>query len=382
MTTGTPPELAPPALASPPAARLAGIDLARGIAVLGILLNHLGGVSDERGWAAAVVRFTDGRALPVFVVVSGIGFGILVGRPRPHAVADVLGRAAVLLVAGLAFEGTTPVAVILQCYAAWFLLGLVVRRWRTPALAALTVAVVAAGAALTIWRDTGGAGSFAGDAGHWGRLRLLGRPDQLVSELMVTGWYPALPLFAFFLVGLWLSRRDLAATAVAVRLVVVGTVLGFGGAALGWFADGRAGSGWFSAHPASWVWDLLEARGHSNMPAWIVSATGVAVAVVGGSLVLARAVPRLVAPLAAVGELALTVYVGHLMLFRAGLDGWTSGNTTAHKVPYVLAAFVVLAVVCVLWRRRLGRGPLERLLRGGGWLGRRLQQQHELTRHA
>lgn len=371
MTTGTPPALAPPALAPPAAARLAGIDVARGIAVLGILLNHLGGVGDERGWAAAVVRFTDGRALPVFVVVSGIGFGILVGRPRRHAVADVVGRAAVLLVAGLAFEGTTPVAVILHCYAAWFLLGLVVRRWRTGALAALTIAVVAAGAALTIWRDTGGAGSFAGDAGHWGRLRQLGRPDKLVSELIVTGWYPALPVFAFFLVGLWLSRRDLRRPAAAAWLVVVGAALGFGGAALGHIDAGP-----------DWVRQLLDPRGHDNMPAWMVSATGVAVAVVGGGLLLVRAAPRLVAPLGAVGELALTVYVGHLVLFRAGLDGWTGGHTTAHKVPCVLAAFVVLAALCTLWRRRLGRGPLERVLRGGGWLGRRLQLQYELTRPA
>ncbi len=53
------------------------------------------------------------------------------------------------------------------------------------------------------------------------------------------------------------------------------------------------------------------------MPLWMLGSIGSSCAVLGGMLLLADWLPRATWPLAATGQLALTVYVGHLLLLAA-----------------------------------------------------------------
>ena len=47
-----------------------GLDVARALAVLGMLLAHFGAAAagEDDGWAGSVTRFVDGRAMPLFVM--------------------------------------------------------------------------------------------------------------------------------------------------------------------------------------------------------------------------------------------------------------------------------------------------------------------------
>lgn len=88
----------------------------------------------------------------------------------------------------------------------------------------------------------------------------------------------------------------------------------------------------------------------------MIGSGGVAVAVLGLCLVLADRLSRLTYPLAAVGALALSVYTAQVAAIAVLEVG--PGGDWGRWARFTLTA-VLLATV---WRWRLGRGPLERLL--------------------
>lgn len=448
-------DTAPEAPAAKPARHL-GLDVARALAVLGMLLAHFGGtLTEDDGWQGSVVRFTDGRAMPLFVILSGVGVALLVQRStQPWRV--MVGRAVLLLLVGLAFEFTTPVAVILQYYALFFLVAVALRRLPTRWLLPAAALVVALGV-VNRWYVAPHLPTpyqvVPGDPSVWGGLGLLLRPHVLVSTLVSTGTYPLFPAFAFVLVGLWLGRQDLASARVRRGLVVVGLAMAVVGYGAGWATDhrrtppaelsalGDVGSlveegdrygvtlrdliAWGALsdgqRPAelfediaaaegvsvdeldaylqevedspavrelrrpSW-WDVLDARGHSQRPAWMVGATGAALAVIGLCLMASRALPRVTRPLAMAGQLALTLYVTHLALLRWPLDDWPWTWSPTAVVTATVTGFVVAVALATVWRLVFAHGPLEWALRaaGGRWPRRARHDHHppaaELTR--
>ncbi len=98
---------------------------------------------------------------------------------------------------------------------------------------------------------------------------------------------------------------------------------------------------------------------HSGSPFEVVGSGGFALTVLGSCLLVCRLRPARAAlsPLAAVGSMALTVYVAHVVVIEV-TDVEVGG---ASWMPW--ASFAAGALVLAwLWRRFFDRGPLERLL--------------------
>ena len=183
---------------------------------------------------------------------------------------------------------------ILPTYAAPFLLAIVVMRLPDRALLALACGLSLLGPIVFLIGSAAYPEAFARRAVAWSD------PAGRIAAGVFAGPYP-LPVWAApFFFGNWLGRRDLRSKTVRLALVLGGTataVLAPATASLLQVILGRAGS------PPSWD-ALLIAAPHSQMPPWLIGATGSAVFVLGCSLALADWMPRLVAPLAALGQLA------------------------------------------------------------------------------
>jgi uncharacterized membrane protein YeiB len=368
---------APSAIVAPATTRQLGLDVARAVAVLGMLFAHFAtsGLDKATGWTTHIARFTDGRAMPLFVMLSGAGFVLLLKRSsRPTR--EVLGRATVLLLVGLAFDYTTPIAVILQFYALFFVVALVVRRLPNRWLLITAAAVVVIGAVTTLHLNDHLPVAFervSDTASGWGAIPLLRQPHVLLSELFFTGIYAFFPNFAFVLIGMWIGRQDLSSTRLRNGLMLIGLGMAVVGYGSGWStASHRAGATdevvettTASAEPSLW-WELLDVHGHSEMPAWMVGSSGLAMAVVGGSLVVGDRSRRAVLPLARVGQLALSLYVFQVALYRWPLKHWPWGFSQTQETALTFVAFLVCIGACVVWRSRFAYGPLEILVRRAG----------------
>ncbi len=344
--------------------RIGGLDVARGVAVLGMFGAHLGDTG-ELGWDPATWRaLADGRSSILFATLAGVSIALLsggrTGLDRPglgRARTRVLVRAAwVFGIGGVLELLDTFVAIILGVYAVLFVLALPFLRWSPARLLLAAGAVALAGPPLTV-----AVGRYATERGEEGNA---------FAFLLFTGYYPAAVWLAFVLAGLAVGRLDLRAARVRAALVAGGAaaaVLGYVGGLLSTreLTPGQEPEGIEAGFDPSGAWDpawFAGAQPHSGTPFEVVGSGGLAVAVVGVCLVLADLLPRLTYPLAAVGALALSVYTAQIVAIRVLDAGY--GADWGLWLRFTLTALVLATA----WWLLLGRGPLVRLL---AWRSRR-----------
>lgn len=342
-------------------ARLSGVDVARAVALLGMMAAHVGGVTDHLDWAdpsswSAVVN---GRSSSLFAVLAGVSVGLVSGRttpPGPPEIGRVRARLAVravlIVVIGVALMLLgTPVYVILPTYGALFLLVLPALRWPrwavfTAAGACALLSAPFAVAIVPLYADTG---SF----------------EQQLGLV-----YPVVTFLTYVLVGLGVARSGLEGRRTQVALLasgivvatvayVVGTLLAPIPADAGNAFPGvpYVSEGSTAGQAVAQV--FLSPRDHSSSIVDVLGTAGVAIAVIGLCSLLvdgrARTVQRIAFPLVAIGSMPLSIYALHLVVIAA-VPGLPQGLATWWWFA------VGAAVFAMLWQRFLGRGPLERLV--------------------
>ena len=213
----------PPENVAGPPGRLGGVDAARAIAVLGMVIIHFGPNPIPDTVFGNLYEVPHGRASVLFVLLAGVGVALLAaGRSddgrRWQTRGRLLFRAALLLPLGLWLQGLDHgVLVILQYYAVYFLLAALVLalpdRW-----------LLVAGAFALL---CGPASYFVGETAKpgWfdGHPATLGDPLASISrDLLLSGAYPLAVWSAPLFVGLWVGRRSLSSPAVRWWLLGVG----------------------------------------------------------------------------------------------------------------------------------------------------------------
>jgi hypothetical protein len=320
------------------------VDAARGVALLGMFAAHTLFGGGEQVF--------DGRSAILFATVAGVSLGLITGAANPPAPGDrgdsrfiVLIRGGVLVLLGLAMTALLqpPIAVILDYYGVAFLLLIPVLFLARPLLGLL--AGLVAFAAPPVVAGLTGAVPF--DA--------VPEPVQVFARWLFHGEYPVVIWLAFLLAGLLLARADLhrrRTAASALGLGALAAVLGYG---------------------AALVIPGVTADAHSGTTAEVVGSGGVAVAIIGGLSLLdsatgvgervARAGRFILAPVAAAGAMALTLYVAQavaLTIIRATTDHPERWEVPDWTLPSLILGSLVIATV---WRRFVGTGPLEAGLR-------------------
>lgn len=351
-----------PATAHTPAGRtgtrLHGVDVARGLAIAGMLTRHVGPTPTDPAVASAAWFYTrtDGRAAVLFALVAGVGVALLADRhPLRWLGGRMLYRAVWLLPLGLWLQTLDhPVAVILQFYALYFVAVLPFVRRTDATLLASAAGMAMIGPALVL--------AVRVRRPEW-VSHLGGDPPNLAVDLLVAGHYPLVTYLVPVLVGLWLGRRALAWRAAgrpAGPLLTIATVGAGTAVAVAVTSVLLAGAVTPDPRAVSWI---ASVDGHSQMPLWVVAATGSAMAVVALSLLVADRAPRLLWPAAAFGRLALTVYVGHLLAFDRLPARVLAADTVAGGVGRVAAIVVLGTALALAWLALHPRGPLEELER-------------------
>jgi uncharacterized protein len=364
-----------------PSARIASLDVLRGVAILGTLATNiwiftdpggfLGYLADDTasttpaGWAgveAVLQQLSQGKFLGLLTLMFGIGLEIQrrsalrSGRRWPGRYPV---RAALLFLDGVVHYLLVVEFDVLMGYAVTgavvaYLLATSERAQRTWMVAAAAVHVLLLGlvtAALTAAPARPAPGVIEPNPyadGSWWDLVLL-RVDNALLFRFEPVFIQASSV-ALFLLGAWLLRAGaLGPDGVALRrrLLVVGAVALPVDLALGVFG-GTAG--------------LVLAR-YGTAPLVALGLLALVVEVVGRRERLGAGGRRL----AEVGRTALSSYVLQNVVASALCYGWGLGLASrldpAARVPATVALYALVAAVVVvsahLWLRRSTRGPVE-----------------------
>jgi uncharacterized membrane protein YeiB len=296
-----------------------------------------------------------GRASVLFVVVAGIGMGYLLNRrPERERWSTVTWRAALLFAGGAALqELTDQVNVILPTYAVLFLLAPLLCRLPVHALLGAGVVLALVGPAVIVAHGVIWPGPHPVDP-----VTLGTPPWEAAYSLLLTGRYPLLSWTVPFIAGLCVARLDLTDTVVLRRLAAGGAAVAAGAAAVSQLtyvligADANLGP-----------WRLLTGAAHGQMPLWLASSIGGAVAVVAACSLILRRFDRsqVLGWLVACGRLSLTLYVLHFVVLA--LIKPERGFSFEQGVLVSSALVATVLAAAVLWERTGLPGPLEQLLR-------------------
>jgi uncharacterized membrane protein len=221
--------------------RLAGVDAARGLAVLGMVAAHVLPSTTDDGGVTLPEQIAGGRSSAAFAVLAGVGVALATrrGTDRWAQRLRLLLRALLIGALGLWLGGLdVDVAVILAYYAVFFVLLLPFLGWppRRLLVAAATEALTAPVLSYLV-RPRLPAGDFANPT--WSSLS---DPGDLLSDLLLAGVYPAVPWAAYLLTGLAVGQLALDRTATAVRLAAAGAALWAAAAAASACCSARSGA--------------------------------------------------------------------------------------------------------------------------------------------
>jgi uncharacterized membrane protein len=379
--------------------RIIGVDVARGLALLGMMATHVFGTFNDDGSPTAAMTIAAGRSAATFVLVAGVGLAFLSGgrtpargRDRTAMASGVAVRAVLIGTIGLTlgflaqFNGIYG---ILPFYAMMFLLAIPLLGLRPLTLAGIAAAVIALGPILLV--ATAGAGlPYFGSEAEPNLGTLVHDPLGLLVQLLITGPYPVAVYLAYLCAGMAIGRLDLTSRrlawwllgggltlAVTARIVASVLLYPLGGLArliaqsrmrdnpgqaaqlLLWEHNPGLGNDilqWAPRQASSW-WYLALPAPHSHTPVDLVHTLGSAMAVLGAALLLTRvpAIARLLRPVAIAGSMSLTIYSAHLLLLATGI---------LQDDPMLLYVLMVAGALTFahLWRRRFTRGPLEWLV--------------------
>jgi uncharacterized membrane protein YeiB len=414
------PDRAESAASSPPGSgRLLPIDIARGLALLGMMSVHvLIGTFEEgpTGWLARVLDAPGGRASVLFFVLSGLSLALIAKQQRRSAEPAMLRRrGAALTMIGLVMAASFWGSTILHYYGLLFLLAqwLIVARRRTL--------LVIAALALTLGSTATMFGPWLGDQA----LKLPGVSNWLATQTitMLFGLYALAGWVGFFCVGIVIGRLDLTRKRVALGMAIVGIVATVGitlvsdalpGTGRGESAfdmskfessksvgssqdkvgsisedssideEIRLAASSLGADPEtlkemksaavefpSFSWrELNDLNAHSNKMPWALQSLAIATAIIGAVLLTGRRLQRLLWPLAALGSISASAYVIHTVLVQ---DAWhwlgadSESVSITRQVVTLVGLQLTLVLIAIAIRLRWKRGPMEWLLH---WLGR------------
>lgn len=337
---------------APVARRIRGVDLARAVAIVGMVMVHIG-PTQAGGVAGELYALPHGRASMLFVLLAGMGVSLLDrGRAAGLTAARLTVRTVVLLPVGLALQELDHgVAVILQNYALLFVVALALRPLGSRWLMALAGVWFVAGPGAHVALEHANPGVFFGDV-----TALTDPPREILRGLLATGTYPLLTWVAPFALGMWVGRHDLSSPTVLVRLFTAGAVVAVVVLWVGVVAHEAAGSG-----GTGWWALATDPEPHSQSLVWLISSSSAAVVFLAVCLAAAALAPRAVTPLVALGQLALSFYVGHLLVIAA-FEDVVRVDDVAGAALRVLVMTAVAAVLALAWRARYRRGPLEMVL--------------------
>jgi len=411
------------------APRIVGLDIARGLAVLGMAAAHTVALPGEIRWSdpSTWVELVSGRSSILFAVLAGVSIALMTGRQRIPTGAELakqrlrlVARGLVIFAIGLVLELLgTNIAVILTFYGAVYAVAVMFLGMRAYALVVWAAAMAVAGPAvaatlIALSPSASGAG----------------------ISFILEGTYSIVPWTALMLVGLALGRLDITRKKTAALALAAGVALSVVGYTAGgaWSADDSSYASAYSSsssvpsyetipgekadltgrtcedygdgtlicysddvmytgsyeepsiedpfiEESGWagVGDMIAAADipgavataffssgpHTGGTMEILGSGGLAIAIIALLVLTGESLRYVLLPLAAVGSMPLTAYSAHVIAI------WIAIGPGGWEQPSWLYPFLAvgLLIVCSVWAILVGRGPLERLT---AWAAARL----------
>ena len=361
--------------------RIPSLDVTRAIALVGVvMMNYHSYLNKDKAFYPPRPSFAERvfnplsgilttRFAAAFVLVAGMSIALLVQSAMQSGNTELirsaqmkLARRGLFLYAlGAAVQWIWP-GTILFYYGAFLLIAAVMCTWSNRSLIAVSVISIAVSTGLSAWR---GYQFFQGNFTQW-LSPAPNSPRNLLIRTFFDYTHPVFPWITFICAGIILGRNLERLTQLRTRIMLWSGVALFATFVIRTFVMPDS----LSSQSDYVLQRALSTNNHEHSVLHVTSTLAVALlAFCAISLITdSRTTSRAVAFFARTGQMTLSIYLAHVLVFNLVVNwlNWVQPTGLDTALVLSLSFYIVAVPVSSLYFRRFGIGPGERVYRAFG----------------
>lgn len=351
--------------------RIIGIDVARALAVIGMIIVNFKVVLGENGlnWVKSFVSIFDGKAAATFVVLAGVGLALMTKSAIKNndeallkiARNRILKRALFLFIIGISYITIWP-ADILHFYGVYMAITILFLTSNDKAIiiSAITLIVIFP-ILMTFWNYEIGWNYETLDYQNFWTIK------GFFRNLFFNGFHPVIPWTAFMLFGYWLGKQDLHSEKFIKKVFWISTIAFISLQVLSYFSILFLSVG--NQDSANELAEIIGTNPMPPLPIYMFNGISFAFAIITACIIIAQRFKNniIIDALTKTGQLALTFYVAHIIIGMGFIEAINptkmGGYAVEFSVIYALGFSLICILFAVVWRKYKKSGPLEWIMR-------------------
>ncbi|MFQ3296586.1 MAG: hypothetical protein ACI9JT_001012 [Polaribacter sp.] len=351
--------------------RIIGIDVARALAVIGMIIVNFKVVLGDKGthWMQSITGVFDGKAAATFVVLAGIGLALMTNTAIKNNDADkikiarirILKRALFLFIIGISYISIWP-ADILHFYGIYMTIIILFINSKEKTILMLATSLIFVFPILMVfWNYEEGWNFETLDYQDFWTLK------GFLRNLFFNGFHPVIPWTAFMLFGYWFGKQDLQNNKIIKKIFWISLLVFITIQILSYFSIVYISKG--NQGTALELTEIIGTNPMPPLPIYMLSGVAIAFTLITACILLAKKFENsfIIDALNKTGQLALTFYVAHVIIgmgFIETINPSKIGNYTIQfSIAYALIFSLLCIVFAVVWRTYKKQGPLEWIMR-------------------
>ncbi len=349
---------------NPNSKRIIGIDLARGIALLGMVIVNFNLVFHDNlvdQLKPSFVLFLQGKAAATFVVLAGIGLALMSKskKDQPKYIQlKIIKRGAFLFIFGLLLTLIWE-ADILHFYGIYLALIAILFKTSNTFKLISAIMITASYPILFILFDYTKGWDFE-------KLHYLEfwRVEVFFLNLFFNGFHPVLPWIAFVFIGFWFGNKNLTNNAFLKSTIITSGIVLTLSTIINTYKEPLVKS--ISTYNVEFIIMLLDNSPMPPMPSYMLTGISVALLTISSCILIGYKFPHsiLIKTICASGKMALTLYVTHIIIGMGIIESLpTSLFTFPFMIAYSFGFYILSMLFSYLWLKFFKQGPLEYIMR-------------------
>lgn len=351
--------------------RIIGIDIARALAVIGMIIVNFKVVLGENGlsWVKSFANVFDGKAAATFVVLAGVGLALMTNSALKNKDSQklktvkvrIVKRALFFFIVGLSYIVIWP-ADILHFYGVYMLVVLLLLTSSEKNI------LISAIALILLYPLLIGFWNYETDW-DFGTLSYLDfwTFNGFFRNLFFNGFHPVIPWTAFMLFGFWFGKQDLKSdrfikkafwiSSIAFVLIQLLSHL-----SISFLSEGNE-------QTTNELTEIIGTNPMPPLPFYMFNGIAISTSIISACIIIGRrfSTNKILLALNKTGQLALTFYVAHVIIGMGIIEVINPSKMGEYSVEFSVIYALVFSLVCILfaviWGKYKESGPLEWIMR-------------------
>lgn len=347
--------------------RIPGIDLARALAVIGMIIVNFKVVFGENGWSwvKSFANAFDGKAAATFVVLAGVGLALMTNSALTNNDSQklktvrirIVKRALFLFIVGISYIVIWP-ADILHFYGVYMLIILLLLSSNEKTILISVIALILLYLLLI---------SFCNYETGWNYDTLeyldFWTFNGFFRNLFFNGFHPVIPWAAFMLFGFWFGKQDLTngpfiekAFWVSSLTFVIIQILSH--LSISFLSEG-------SEETTRELSEIIGTNPMPPLPIYMFNGIAISISVISACIIIGNRFSKniIILALNKTGQLALTFYVAHIVIGLGIMELLSPEKMGDYPIEFSITYALVFSLVCIIfatyWLKNRKYGPVE-----------------------